>query len=160
MLLVAGGALAAVFLRDDGEKDEALTTEQQPPPTVTFEPPPTASSSALADTVAPHLELLSASQGAVIAQVRLLGPGVASLAALRQEAEALASELVETQQALDGLAPADSTEAAALVLLRPALAAHLAYAEAVARFPARPRYLTAHRRRGRSRWPSRRGAPT
>ena len=142
VLLVAGGALAAVLLRDDGENDEALTTEQQQPPTVTLEPPPTASSSALADTVAPRLELLSASQGALIAQVRLLGPGVASLAALRQEAEVLASELVETQQALDGVTPADSTEAGALVLLRPALAAHLAYAEAVARFPALPRDLT------------------
>ena len=148
MLLVAGGAFAAVLLRDDGENDEALTTEQQPPPTVTFESSPPASSPTLADSVAPRLELVSASQGALIAQVRLLGPGVASLAALRQEAEALASDLVETQQALDGLAPADSTEAGALVLLRPALAAHLAYAEAVARFPTLPRSLTSAQAQG------------
>ena len=105
MLLVAGGAIAAVLLRDDGGNDEAVTTEQQPPPTVTFEPPPPASSPTLADTVAPRLELLSASQGALIAQVRLLGPGVGSLAPLRQEADALASDVVETQQLLDGLAP-------------------------------------------------------
>ena len=141
VLLVAGGAFAAVLLRDDGGEDEAVTTEQQPPPTVTSESPPT-SSPTLADTVAPRLELLSESQAALIAQVRLLGPGVASLAALRQKAEALAADLVETQRAIDGLAPADSTEAGALELLRPALETHLAYAEAVARFPARPRSVT------------------
>ena len=75
VLLAAGGAFAAVLLRDDGENDEALTTEQQPPPTVTFESSPPASSPTLADSVAPRLELVSASQGALIAQVRLLVPG-------------------------------------------------------------------------------------
>ena len=142
MLLVAAGAFAAMLLRDDGGDNEALTTEQRPPPTVTSEPPPPPSTPTLADTVAPRLELLSASQGALIAQVRSLGPGATSLAAVRQEAEALASEVVETQQFVDGLAPADSTDAAALVLMHRALAAHLAYAEAVSRFPVLPRDFT------------------
>ncbi len=119
-----------------------MTTEQQPPPTVTSESSPPASSPTLADTIAPRLAQLSDAQAAVIAQVRSLGPGVSSLAALRQEAAALASDVVETQQLVDGLAPADSTEAGTLPLLHRALAAHLAYAEAVSRFPARPRSFT------------------
>ena len=135
VLLVAGGASAAVLLRDDGGQDEALTTDRQ---SVDSEPPAPASSPTLADTVAPRLELLSNSQAALIAQVRLLGPRTASLAAVRQQAEALASDVVGTQRFLDGLAPADSTEANALALMHRALAAHLAYAEAVSRFPARP----------------------
>ena len=67
---------------------------------------------------------------------------MSSLAPLRQEAAALASDVVETQQLLNGLALADSTESGALPLLHRALAAHLAYAEAVARFPALPRSFT------------------
>ena len=142
VLLVAGGAIAAVLMRGDEEPHVVVTTERQPPPTVTSEPPPPPSSPTLADTVAPRLELLSDSQAALIAQVRLLGPGVASLAAVRQEAEALASDVIETQRFLDGLAPADSAEANALGLMHRALAAHLAYAEAVSRFPALPRSFT------------------
>ena len=64
------------------------------------------------------------------------------MAAARQEAEALASDVMDTQQLVDGLAPADSTEAGALALMHRALAAHLAYAEAVSRFPVLSRDFT------------------
>ena len=138
MFLVAGGVIAALLTRGDEEPHVVVNTVRQPAPTVPSEPPPPPSSPTLADTVAPRLELLSNSQAALIAQVRLLGPGTASLAAVRQQADALASDVIETQRFLDGLAPADSAEANALGLMHRALAAHLAYAEAVSRFPALP----------------------
>ena len=94
VLLVAGGALAAVLLRDDGENDERRDHGTAAPPTVTRVPPRRLRARR---SRTPSLPVSSSSpprRARSIAQVRLLGPGVASLAALRQEAEALASDLV------------------------------------------------------------------
>ena len=54
---------------------------------------------------------------------------------------------MRTQQFANGLAPTDSTEAVRSRCCSPALSAHLAYAETVARFPAQPRASRAPVRR-------------
>lgn len=140
-LLVAGGAVAGVLALTGGDDaTEAMPTEQ-PLPTSTSEPLPPVSSPALAESMGPRLEELAASQTALSARVRSLEADVGSLAALRQAANALAARVMGAQQLLDGLAPTDSADAETRVLLQRALAAHLAYAQAIAGLPSRPRFL-------------------
>jgi hypothetical protein len=142
-LLVAGGAAVAVLSFTGGEDStEAESTEELPPAVITSEPLSPAPSPTLANSVAPHLEEIAASQGALIAQVRLLKPGAESLAELRYAADALAARVMGTQEFLDGLVPADSNEASTLSLVRRALAFHLAYAKAISNLPPRTRDFT------------------
>ena len=142
-LLVAGGAVAAVLSLTGGDgSTEVVTTEQQTLSGATSETLPPASNPTLADSIAPNLEELAASQSALGAHVRSLEAGTESLAEVRDTADALAASVVRTQAFLDGLAPNDSTEAATLSLLRLALASHLAYAETIASLPSRPRSFT------------------
>ena len=142
-LLVAGGAVAAVLSLTGGDDSTgAMPTVQETLPTTMSESLPTTTNPTLADSIALHLEEIAASQGALIAQVRLLEPGAESLAELRYAADALAASVVETQEFLDGLVPADSNEASTLSLLRRALAEHLAYAEAISGLPPRTRDFT------------------
>ena len=96
----------------------------------------------LAEGIAPSLQLLAASQSALADRVRSLIAGVESFAALRDAAESVAASVVETQRVADSLAPSDPAEQETLALLRQALAAHLAYAEALSSFPSLPRSLT------------------
>ena len=143
LLLVAGGATTVVLLLAGGEDStEVMTGEQQPPPGTTSESVPPPSNPTLADSIGPRLDELAASQAALSTRVSSLSAGVESFAALRGAAESLAASVVRTQQFADTLAPNDSTDAATLVLLRGALAAHLAYAETIAGLPSRPRAFT------------------
>ena len=134
VLLVAGGVVAAFLLRSD--------PQPLPQPTTTLEtiPPPTTPT--LAESLAPSFRALTAAQDALDGRLRSLTAGVQSFAALRREAAALAASLVQTQQVADGLTPGDAADARALTLLRRALTAHLAYADALLGFPPLPRSLT------------------
>lgn len=143
VLLVAGGAVAAVLSLTGGDDAaEGIPTEQQPLPAATSESLPPASNPTLVDSISPHFGVLAESQGALNARVRSLRAGVESFAALRQAADALAARVVGTQEFLDGLTPTDSAETGTLLLLHRALAAHLAYADAISSFPPRPRSFT------------------
>ena len=142
-LLVAGGAVAGVLAFTGGDDTaQATPTEEQPPPATTVESPPTASNTALLDSMHPRFVALAGYQGALSARVRWLEAGVESFAALRQAAAALGASVEGTQVFLDGYTAADSKEAETISLLRSALAAHLAYTDAISRFPRRPRSFT------------------
>ena len=142
-LLVAGGAVAGVLTLTGGDDTaQATPTEEQPLPATSVESPPAASSPTLLDTMHPRFVALVGYQGALSARVRWLEAGVESFGALRQAAAALGASVEGTQVLLEGHTPADSKEAETLSLLRSALAAHLAYTDAISRFPRRPRAFT------------------
>ena len=143
-LLVAGGIVVALFLRDDGGggSTELASTAQPPPrPTTTEALPPTATPT-LAESIAPGFQAVTTAQDALDDRLRSLTAGVQSFAALRAEAAMLVTSLVQTKQVVEGLTPGDA-DAGTLTLLRRALAAHLAYADALLSFPPLPRSLTA-----------------
>jgi Double zinc ribbon len=142
-LLVSGGAIAALLSLTGGEgSTQVIPTTQQTPLDSTSDSQPPEPSSTLADMIGPRLQEIAVSQATVSTQVSSLRAGDESFATLRAAARALATRVLRTQQLADGLAPNDAAEARTLVLLRRALAAHLAYAEALANLPARPRLLT------------------
>ena len=143
-LLIAGGAVAGVLTLTGGDDDmtQATPTDEEPLPATTVESPPPASSSTLLDSMHPRFVALVGYQGALSARVRSLEAGVESFAALRQAAAALGASVEGTQVFLNGYTPADSKEAETLSLLQSALAAHLAYTDAISRFPRRPRSFT------------------
>ena len=139
VVVVACGAVAALLVLPGPDPTPVPPTKPEPPPPT---PGPT-----LAERIAPSLQTLTASQDALDDRLRSLIAGVESFAALRDAAASLADSLVQTQQVVDGLAPGDAADAEALTLLRRALAAHLAYADALSSFPPVPRSLTAARAR-------------
>ena len=142
-LLATGGALAAVLALTGGDgSTEATSTEQEPLPTDTSESLPPTPNPTLVDSASPHLGELAVSQGALNARVRSLRAGVESFGALRRAARALAARVVATQELIGGFAPTDSTETVTLSLLNRALNSHLAYANTISSFPARPRSFT------------------
>jgi hypothetical protein len=142
-LLLAGGAVAGVLtLTGDDDETVAESTEQPSFPETTTESFPPEASQTLADTIRPRFVELVGYQAVLSARVRQLQAGVESFAALRQAAALLDASVVEAQDVANGFAPADGSEASALLFLNSALADHLAYANAISRFPARPRFFT------------------
>jgi Double zinc ribbon len=135
VLLVAGGAVAVLLVLPG--------SDPTPVPPTKPDPRPPAPSPTLAERIAPSLRVLTASQDALDDRLRSLTAGVESFAALRGAAASTAASVVQTEQVVDGLAPDDAADAEALTLLRRALAAHLAYADALSSFPPLPRSLTA-----------------
>jgi hypothetical protein len=143
-LLVAGGAAAALLLltRDDDSTQSVSTLQLPAPATTTTEPPSTVSSPTAMDRLVPQFEAIGALQADVNARVRSLDGSAASLEALRQAADALATDVAGLRSQAVNVGPADEAEAKSLALLHRALAAHLSYADAVASLPARPEALT------------------
>lgn len=144
-LLVAGGVVATLLLRSDGEgSSEVVPTAPQPPPQpgTTSETAARPATPTLAESITPGFQSIAAAQDALDDRLRSLTAGVQSFAALRTGAAALATSLVQTKQVADGLTPTDAAEAKTLPLLRQALEAHLAYADALLSFPPLPRSLT------------------
>jgi hypothetical protein len=140
---VAGGIVVALVLRDGGHggSTELVSTAEPPPrPTTTEALPPTPTPT-LAESIAPGFQAITAAQDALDDRLRSLTAGVQSFAALRAEAATLATSLVQTKQVVEGRTPGDA-DAGTLTLLRRALAAHLAYADALLSFPPLPRSLT------------------
>jgi len=139
VVLVAGGATAAVIALTGGDDSpEAASSEQVTLTQDSAETQPPASSATLVATVAPLLGDVAAAQSAVGVRVRSLTANTASRAALRNAADALAARIVRAQAVLGTVTPNGSAEAQTLSVLRPALAAHLAYAESIASLAARP----------------------
>jgi hypothetical protein len=139
---MAGGTLAALLLRsDDADPSEATPTAPAPPVTTSGDVAPP-STPTLAESLGPSFQVLAASQSDAGGRVRTLRAGVESFAALHAAASALVASVVQAQGVVDDLSPGNATDAETLALLRGALAAHLAYAEALSRFPRLPRDLT------------------
>ena len=141
-LLVAGGVLAAVLVLGGSDDPDVVVPTEPAPPTLTS-PEPTVLAPTLEETVEPRLLALAAAQGELNTQVRTLRAGVGSFATLRNAADAVAADVVPTQELVDGLTPKDSFEAGTLQALQRALLGHLAYAEAIVALPVQPRSLTA-----------------
>ena len=141
-LLVAGGVVAALLLRSDGGggSTELVSTAEPPRPTTT-EAVPTMPTPTLAESIAPGFQAVTAAQDALDDRLRTLTAGVQSFAALRAGAATLATSLVQAKQVAEGLTPGDA-DARTVTLLRRAIAAHLAYADALLSFPPLPRSLT------------------
>ena len=148
-LLAVGGGAAAFLLRSDGSTSSEVTPTTPPaqPATTSKDAPTPSPRATLADTIAPSLQVLTASQDALDDRLRSLTAGVQSFAALRGAAASVAASVVQTEQVVDGVAPGSAADAQALGLLRRALAAHLAYADALLSFPPLPRSLTASQAR-------------
>jgi Double zinc ribbon len=143
VVLMAAGAGAAVLTLGGGNGDatEAVSTDE-PLLAETTEPEAPAATSSLAAGVAPSLAALGTHQGALNARVRALDGSTESLDGLRDAAEALAVGVMSTQASLDQLVSNGTDEVTTLALIRSALAAHLAYAETIAGFPAQPDAFT------------------
>ncbi len=143
VLLAVGGATVGVLALTGGDDPpEVVITEPETLPEAAPESPSPTPTPTLVESMTPRLAAVVRHQGAVSTRVGSLRAGVESFAAARRAADALAASVVETQDALDGFSPADSTEASTLLLVRRALASHLAYAQALSSLPPRPRSFT------------------
>jgi hypothetical protein len=140
-LLVAGGVVAGVLMLTGGD-DGAEVTPTEPFPTAPSESTPSVSSPTLVDTFHPYFVELVGYQGALSARIRWLAADQESFVALRQAAVALGASVADAQDFLGRFAPVDSSEANTVSLSDSAMVAHLAYIDAISRFPRRPRFFT------------------
>ena len=142
LLLVAGIAFAAVLSMGGDDSTAASSTVGPSQPDTASESSVPLSPPTLVAGVSPSLQEIATAQGLVNGRITTLRAGVESFAALRQAADSLAADIVETEGIVAGLAPIDDTEVGALEALRSALASHLAYARAISALPALPRSFT------------------